>query len=85
MPKQKPDPNQAVSLVLSRIELDQIRKALTFREPFLSDHFNVQVQQCPEGSTEWADTREELGATITAINKVDKCLKNSSLSKKSST
>ncbi len=71
--------------MLSRIELDQIRKALTFREPFLSDHFNVQVQQCPEGSTEWADTREELGATITAINKVDKCLRNSSLSRKSST
>ena len=55
---------------LSWSELDEVRKALTMREPLLNEFYRNQVQNCPVGNTDWAVTREHLGATISAINKI---------------
>ncbi len=59
---------------LSKSECNQVMKALSIREPLLADYWKAQVQSCPIGSTEWAETKEELDATVSAMNKVHNAL-----------
>lgn len=63
-----------MKLDLNKAECTQVMKALSYREPLLNDYWQAQIQTAPVGNTDWADTKEELDATISAINKLHNAL-----------
>lgn len=59
-----------INLAITAEEADLIASLIRPRALLLSELHAVQVQDCPEGCTDWADTADALSVANNALAKV---------------